>query len=332
LANTDLRDKTDISFLGILRSPTSRRPFRVDGDYLVSSDGERFPVNYGIPVLLEAAAYTEVVGVTEVESHPCVSVPSSVPPASLQGQDEAIVRAFRRRATTYYRDNYGKAGNPAREARRVLVQSLLRGCVSATDFVLEAGAGPLVLSSDIRAITPNYIAVDLSLDNLVAGIQRVGSAMCVCASITALPFADGMFDVVTAVGCLEYITDVGLAVQELSRVSKPGGLVIMTFPNRRSPARWWDETIVHPLVRRRDIRRGDAVYRRALSSISDVSRLLDNADGMISEIHYINQGLLGYPLSSGEWSRRAWSLLTGRFPSLEGASSEIVVVARVRAR
>ena len=274
---------------------------------------------------------TDVMGLTGLETHPCRARSSGVSPTSFQGQDDAIVKAFRRRAATYYCDNYEEGRNPTREARRVLVRSLLQKHVNATDFVLEAGAGPLVLASDITAITPNYIAFDLSLDNLVAGTERVGSATCVCASVTALPFADGMFDLVTAVGCLEYVTDADLAVKELSRVSKPGGLLIMTFPNRRSPARWWDETVVHPLFRRRDIRRGDSVYQRALRSISDIARLLDDAGGTISEIYYINQGLLGYPVSSGAWSHHGGPVLTRRFPSLAGASSEIVVVARIRA-
>ena len=49
-------------------------------------------------------------------------------------------------------------------------------------------------------------------------------------SITALPYADASFDLVCAFDVVEHVSDDKLAVSELMRVCKPGGLVFVTVP------------------------------------------------------------------------------------------------------
>jgi SAM-dependent methyltransferase len=50
-----------------------------------------------------------------------------------------------------------------------------------------------------------------------------------------LPFADGSFDAALCVGVLQYLPSLDFALAELARVTAPGGSVIVTFPNARSP-------------------------------------------------------------------------------------------------
>src|SRR5207248_813222 len=136
-------------------------------------------------------------------------------PILLPDVDEPAVRsqitAYLTRGASYYRDNYGGA-NPQRDARLGLVTDLLEGLVRPGADVLEAGAGPAVLAEPIRELTQRYVALDLSLDNLLAGRERAGDFAAVVGTLTALPFRDGAFDVVLAIGCLEYVPDLERAL------------------------------------------------------------------------------------------------------------------------
>jgi SAM-dependent methyltransferase len=55
------------------------------------------------------------------------------------------------------------------------------------------------------------------------------------ADVEFLPFCDCTFDTVLCVGVLQYLGAPDAALKELARVTRSGGQVIITFPNRRSP-------------------------------------------------------------------------------------------------
>jgi ubiquinone/menaquinone biosynthesis C-methylase UbiE len=71
--------------------------------------------------------------------------------------------------------------------------------------------------------------------------MRIGRAEC-------LPFPDASFDVVLALGVLEY-TDLSLAISEISRVSRPGGLVLVTMLNPLNPYRLVEWCCYWPALR-----------------------------------------------------------------------------------
>lgn len=67
------------------------------------------------------------------------------------------------------------------------------------------------------------ISLDLLPEGLVPGEG-------VCGSATALPFADGTFDVVAAFDVVEHCEDEVLALAELTRVLAPGGRLLLSVP------------------------------------------------------------------------------------------------------
>ncbi|WP_394842233.1 class I SAM-dependent methyltransferase [Pendulispora brunnea] len=63
-------------------------------------------------------------------------------------------------------------------------------------------------------------------------------------TVTALPFQDGAFDLVTAFDILEHVPDLPAAARELARVVRPGGELVVVVPVYDGPLGW--------LVRRLD--------------------------------------------------------------------------------
>ena len=76
---------------------------------------------------------------------------------------------------------------------------------------------------------------DLSESLLVAPVER-------------LPFEDGAFDAVTALGVLEFTEDVSLALRELVRVLRTGGTAVVSWPNFGGLYTAWRRAIVNPLA------------------------------------------------------------------------------------
>jgi ubiquinone/menaquinone biosynthesis C-methylase UbiE/catechol 2,3-dioxygenase-like lactoylglutathione lyase family enzyme len=64
----------------------------------------------------------------------------------------------------------------------------------------------------------------------------------------ALPFEDETFDVVVAVGALEY-TEIDVSVPELARVLRPGGRAVLVLRNGRAPTVAWQREVAHRLAR-----------------------------------------------------------------------------------
>jgi ubiquinone/menaquinone biosynthesis C-methylase UbiE/uncharacterized protein YbaR (Trm112 family) len=286
------------ALLEILCDPGSNEPLSRDGDWLVGPGDRRWPVVEGIPLLLP-----EGVG-------------------ALPGR-EAIVEASRARSASYYRDNYGVCGNPERQARMRAVAALLGRLVRPGATILDAGAGPATLADEIRSRAARYVALDLSLENLRAGGERVGELDAVVGDVTALPVRAAAVDGVVAAGCLEYVPELPRAIGELCRVVRPGGFVLASFANRRSPRRIWDERVVLKAARLR----GGAIYRRYLHGADEVTELFRRSGADVSEIRYLNPGLIGFPLSELRVLRSAQAGVARRMAAARRLASEFLLVA-----
>jgi ubiquinone/menaquinone biosynthesis C-methylase UbiE len=79
-------------------------------------------------------------------------------------------------------------------------------------------------------------------------MRSVGPVYPAVGQLEALPYADVTFDVTLATGVLEY-TDAWAAINEISRVTRPGGLVIVTMLNPLSPYRITEWVLYWPLLR-----------------------------------------------------------------------------------
>jgi SAM-dependent methyltransferase len=196
-------------------------------------------------------------------------------------------------------------------------------------LVADIGAGPGVFAELVGGLDARYVAVDLSIDNLLAAQKRVPGLHAVVATATSLPLRDAVFDLVLATGCLEYIEGQQLAIDELLRVTKHGGYVVASFANALSPRRWWDEGVVHPLRRVVKRRMGkDDVYVRRLTRPARAIQRVRRGGGEIRDVSYLGQGLVGYPLSALPYVRRRAVDPDRAGPRLAKLAAEFVIVAQ----
>lgn len=139
--------------------------------------------------------------------------------------------------------------------RRRLVFELLSATVGGA--LLDAGCGGGQNSQFLLERRPGDFAItalDRSQAMIDAARSTIGEGTAVrfvVGRIERMPFNDDSFDVALALGVLEYVADVPRAVEELSRVVRPGGLLILSMQNRFGPYRIWDRSVLPRLAQLR---------------------------------------------------------------------------------
>jgi ubiquinone/menaquinone biosynthesis C-methylase UbiE len=98
--------------------------------------------------------------------------------------------------------------------------------------VLEAGCGTGRILSRIAPLARDAVGADLSR-GMLGGSARRGLRV-VQADLTALPFPDAAFDVVYSFKVLAHVQEIAGALNELARVTRPGGVLVLEFYNRYS--------------------------------------------------------------------------------------------------
>ena len=95
--------------------------------------------------------------------------------------------------------------------------------------VLECGVGTGLLLQRIARFSHAVVGIDSSIGMLEKARARGLDVR--EATVTSLPFVDGRFDVTCAFKVLAHVPDVGRALGEMARVTKPGGVVLAEFYN-----------------------------------------------------------------------------------------------------
>ncbi|MFN5465997.1 MAG: class I SAM-dependent methyltransferase [Cyanobacteriota bacterium] len=94
--------------------------------------------------------------------------------------------------------------------------------------LLDTGCGTGGLIRALRRANPQWHITGLDFSALACSIARqTTDAEIVEGSITALPFEDASFEILTCADVLSHISDGNLALREFSRVLRPGGVLVI---------------------------------------------------------------------------------------------------------
>jgi ubiquinone/menaquinone biosynthesis C-methylase UbiE len=129
-------------------------------------------------------------------------------------------------------------------ARRARVEELLERHAREGQSVLDigCGTGPMVEFLCERGLV--YHGVDVAqsmLDSIREEFgdkpyrDRIHLEVGRCDSV---PYPDGHFDILLGMGLLEYLDDMNPTFDEFARLLKPGGIAILTIPNKYSVNRF----------------------------------------------------------------------------------------------
>ena len=121
-----------------------------------------------------------------------------------------------------------------------LVERWLRstpvGRLLKTDLFDEAATGGL--NEQLQSRGRLVVGIDLSGITARAAQPQANGMVIACADVRRLPFADETFDVVVSNSTLDHFrsrNELIASMRELSRVTRPGGELVLTLDNRANP-------------------------------------------------------------------------------------------------
>lgn len=171
--------------------------------------------------------------------------------------------------------------------------------------VLDVGCGPGNHLVALSAGKPKLlVGVDIDERFLTTGRSKIDELIepsstfpsLICASLPTLPFADSIFDLVTCFLVMPHVTDDKVALSELTRVLKPGGMLAISshgfgFPLRYlkrfrlKPLQMYLASLIYKCT-------GKKLIRNTLQNDKKICKLL-NSIGLTVDVLHHNKRVLG---------------------------------------
>ena len=129
-------------------------------------------------------------------------------------------------------------GRLVKESEGGLIRELLTP--AAGEKILDAGSGTGIFTRDFLLAGARVVGLEISAPMLRLARKKAGGYPFrgVQGDMLFLPFYDNTFDKAVSVTALEFIRDARKAIDELFRVTRPGGVVVIATLNSLSP--WAD--------------------------------------------------------------------------------------------
>jgi ubiquinone/menaquinone biosynthesis C-methylase UbiE len=148
------------------------------------------------------------------------------------------------------------------------------------EVILDAGCGTGIFTADILETGARVVGLELALAMLRRALAKFPDRTfkSVIGDIRDLPFADASFHKTISITAIEFIQDAGIAVEELFRVTKPGGFIVVATLNSLSP---WAQQ------RKAAAQKGHPLFRHAMFRSPDEMKGLSPVEGIIqTAIHF----------------------------------------------
>ncbi len=135
------------------------------------------------------------------------------------------------------RDVYTHGHQPVvvnQHARRTAERcaAFARNVISENSLILDVGCGPASITVGLGEWVPQGSVTAIDVEESILDTARstiaesgLGNVKLDQGSVYELPYGDGVFDLAYAHQVLQHLTDPVLALQEMARVTRPGGYV-----------------------------------------------------------------------------------------------------------
>ena len=148
------------------------------------------------------------------------------------------------------------------------------------EVILDAGCGTGIFTTEILKTGARVMGLELSLKMLGGALTRCGDQAFqpVIGDMRSLPFFDSSFHKVVSITAIEFIQDARAAIEELFRVTKPGGIIVVATLNSLGP--WASQ-------RQEAAKKGHQLFKHAIFRSPDEIKSLSPVEGLIqTAIHF----------------------------------------------
>ena len=148
------------------------------------------------------------------------------------------------------------------------------------ELILDAGCGTGIFTEDIIKTGARVVGLELAFDMLRRAVTKCSGQTfhSVIGDIQRLPFADTSFNKAISITAIEFIQDARRAVEELFRVTKPGGCIVVATLNSLSP---WAQR------RKEAAQKGHPLFKHAIFRSPDEIKSLSPVEGIVkTAIHF----------------------------------------------
>jgi len=106
--------------------------------------------------------------------------------------------------------------------------------INSDSFVLEVGCGTGFTTEEIARRTgeDKVVAVDLTPEQMIKARAKLGNVNYFLGDAENLPFKDNSFDAAISAGSIEYWPNPQKGIEEMTRVTKSGGKVVILAPRK----------------------------------------------------------------------------------------------------
>ena len=146
---------------------------------------------------------------------------------------------------------------------------------SRGETILDAGCGTGVFTTHICETGARVIGLELSRPMLVRATIKGVPFCSVQGDMRKLPFLDETFDKAVSITALEFIEEAEIAVEEMFRVTKPGGIIVVATLNSLSP--WADR-------REEKGKKGHPIFSHTIFRSPDEMAALSPVEGSIQTV------------------------------------------------
>jgi len=126
---------------------------------------------------------------------------------------------------------------------RIVFDELLPESIEGK-LLLDAGCGTGWFSRRAHERGAHVVSLDVGV-HLLNEVRKKTDSLCVAGTAMQLCFPDATFDIVVSSEMIEHTPDPRAAFSELARVLKPGGVLVLTTPNRV----WYPSVVIANILK-----------------------------------------------------------------------------------